>query len=195
MINKMIFGILGKKGHGKDTVSDYLVENYGFEKEALATPLKNACREIFNFTDEQLYTNLKEEVDPYWGIKPRIILQWLGTDVLRKEINKIIPGIDDNIWINSLILKYKNKQKDNPNLDMVVSDCRFPNEIRELHKLGCIIIKINRPSLVNNDEHESEKNIDLIKDYDYEIINDGTLDELYDKIDKIMNKYNYYKKY
>lgn len=191
----MIFGILGKKGHGKDTVSDYLVENYGFEKEALATPLKNACREIFNFTDEQLYTNLKEEVDPYWGIKPRIILQWLGTDVLRKEINKIIPGIDDNIWINSLILKYKNKQKDNPNLDMVVSDCRFPNEIRELHKLGCIIIKINRPSLVNNDEHESEKNIDLIKDYDYEIINDGTLDELYDKIDKIMNKYNYYKKY
>jgi hypothetical protein len=52
---KSIVGIAGKAGSGKDTVADILVKGHGFTKVALADPLKRICREVFKFTDEQLW--------------------------------------------------------------------------------------------------------------------------------------------
>ena len=51
----MLIGICGKAGSGKDTVADLLVGRHGFAKVALADPLKRICREVFQFTDEQLW--------------------------------------------------------------------------------------------------------------------------------------------
>jgi hypothetical protein len=51
----MIIGLLGKAGSGKDTVADWLVENQNFAKVGLADPLKRICRDVFAFTDEQLW--------------------------------------------------------------------------------------------------------------------------------------------
>lgn len=50
-----IIGITGKAGSGKDTVADLLVRDHGFVKVALADPLKRICKEVFGFTDEQLW--------------------------------------------------------------------------------------------------------------------------------------------
>ncbi len=44
----MIIGIFGKKGHGKDTIADYLVDNYNFHKLSYAEPIKKICREIMS---------------------------------------------------------------------------------------------------------------------------------------------------
>src|SRR5438045_2338658 len=110
----MIIGILGFKRAGKDTVADYIVSNYGFEKMILSQPLKEACKILFNFTDEQLYGNLKEIVDSNWKTSPRKIMQYLGTDILRNDINKIIPNINNNFWINLVVNKYLIKYKENP---------------------------------------------------------------------------------
>ena len=74
-----LIGFLARKQHGKDTASDYLVKKYGYVKIALATPLKEACKVLFGFNDEQLYGNLKEGVDSYWGVSPRQIYQYLPT--------------------------------------------------------------------------------------------------------------------
>lgn len=49
-----IVGISGVAGSGKDTVAGYLVER-GFVPIALADGMKRICKEVFDFSDEQLW--------------------------------------------------------------------------------------------------------------------------------------------
>lgn len=179
----MLIGILGYKFSGKDTTADHLVKNYNFKKIAFAQPLKDACRILFNFDEDQLYGNKKEVIDQRWNVTPRTVFQYIGTEMFRNGINEIIPDIGNNFWVNLAILNYKNIIKDDKEQNVVISDVRFNNEVDAIHKEGGIIIKITRLNLVSNDTHSSE-NINDIK-YDYEIINDGTLENLYEKIDGI----------
>jgi len=51
----MIIGLCGVAGSGKDTVADFLVKNHGFVKVAFADPLKRICKDVFDFSDEQLW--------------------------------------------------------------------------------------------------------------------------------------------
>lgn len=60
----MIIGLCGQAGVGKDTVADFLVKNHGFVKVALADPLKRICREVFDFSDEQLWGPSSERNKP-----------------------------------------------------------------------------------------------------------------------------------
>ena len=180
----MLIGLLGRKGAGKDTVADYICNTYGFQKMALADPLKEACRILFNFNDEQLYGNQKEVIDPNWNITPRHVLQFIGTEVFRDKINEIIPEIGDNFWVHSLLTRYYQRQ-----LNTIISDVRFSNEIEEIKKAGGIIIKIVRPSNNNikdaHSSHVSEIEIDNLSG-DYEIINCGTIEELFQKMNDIL---------
>lgn len=181
----MLIGLLGQKRVGKDTSADYICNKYDFVKLSYAQPLKDICKILFDFTDEQLYGNAKEIMDQNWGISPRIIYQYIGTDVFRKDINKIIPDIGNNFWIKLM----KIKCDEIPTQNKVIADIRYQNEIDQVHQLGGIVIKIVR-SLTSDshgfDEHESEKNIDELNGADYTIINNGTKLNLYKKIDDVM---------
>jgi len=96
----MIIGLSGQAGAGKDTTADLLVKDYGFVKVALADPMKRICRDVFAFSDEQLWgpsdkRNAPDERYPrgyFTGIAgpvpaidlgfltPRYALQTLGTE-------------------------------------------------------------------------------------------------------------------
>ena len=60
-----IVGITGQAGSGKDTVADHLVAEHGYVKVALADPIKRFGREVFGFTDTQLWgpSEHRNEVD------------------------------------------------------------------------------------------------------------------------------------
>ena len=63
-----IIGITGYKNSGKDTLAEYFIDN-GFYKISFADPLKQACKEIFSFSDDQLYNqNFKEREDIFGNI-------------------------------------------------------------------------------------------------------------------------------
>jgi hypothetical protein len=51
----MLIGLCGQAGAGKSTVADFLVKNHGFVAVALADPLKRIAREVFDFSDTQLW--------------------------------------------------------------------------------------------------------------------------------------------
>ena len=75
-MKKMIIGLVGKKGSGKDTMADFLVENYHFKQYAYAEPLKKLCQDLFCLTDAQVNCHaLKETIDERWNKSPRQILQ------------------------------------------------------------------------------------------------------------------------
>ena len=50
----VLLGIMGKKGSGKDTVSDYLVSHYGYKKMAFADPIKQMAQIIFDLDISQI---------------------------------------------------------------------------------------------------------------------------------------------
>jgi len=141
----MLVGVVGFIGSGKDTVADYLVNNHEFRRESFAGTLKDAIAQIFGWARTMLEGRTREarlwreQVAPWWSEKlgmpnltPRWVLQFWGTEVCRKNFH-------DSIWIASLENKLRNTQD-----NVVISDCRFPNEISAIHRAGGIVIRVTR---------------------------------------------------
>ena len=141
----MIIGVCGFIGSGKDTIADYLVNIHQFRRESFANSLKDAIAQVFGWDRDMLEGRTRqsrewrEQVDPWWAerlnmpqLTPRWILQYWGTEVCRK-------GFHDNIWIASLENKLRNSKD-----DIVISDCRFPNEIKSIKDAGGIVIRVVR---------------------------------------------------
>ena len=141
----MIIGICGFIGSGKDTIADYLVNFNGFRRESFANSLKDAVAHVFGWDRTMLEGRTtqarewREQVDPWWAerlnmphLTPRWVLQYWGTEVCRKAFH-------DDIWIASLENKLRNSTD-----DIVISDCRFPNEIKSIKDAGGIVIRVIR---------------------------------------------------
>lgn len=210
----MIIGVCGFIGAGKDTVADYLVNVHEFRRESFANTLKDAVAAVFGWDRTLLEGRTKEgrewreQVDTWWAerldiphLTPRWVLQYWGTDVLRK-------GFHDDIWVASLESKLR-KTRD----DIVISDCRFPNEIKAIKNSGGIVIRVKRgpepewidaamnymkgPSTIGwalgkhaldvHKVHASEYSWVATK-FDHLLENDDSMDELYKKIHDIVSE-------
>ena len=206
-------GILGNIGSGKNTVAQYLATK-GCIPTSFAGPIKDLCTSVFGWdrdllegeTDES--REFRESIDLYWSKKlkisnftPRLALQLIGTDVMRNHF-------DPNIWLNSL--EYRVKKLHNQNQCVVISDCRFRNELDLIRRVGGTTILVQRDEkpvwydialAANNgdavakhimsrdfsDVHQSE--YDWIGcDIDFTVNNNGTLEELYANVDIVIDK-------
>jgi hypothetical protein len=141
----MIIGFVGFIGSGKDTAADYLVNCHGFRRDSFANTLKDAVAQVFGWDRTLLEGRTaearkwREQLDVWWSerlnipeLTPRWVLQQWGTEVCRQ-------GFHDDIWIASLENKMR-KTKDN----IVISDVRFPNEIKAIHNAGGLVVRIKR---------------------------------------------------
>lgn len=185
--DKIIVLISGKKMNGKDTLADFMRQEVNSRKFSFAEPLKRMAGELFDLSDDQLYSqDHKEIIDDRYDKSPRDIMKEFGA-----KMREIYP----DIWVMNT---YNNIKKEFE-LDFIefafISDCRYQNEIkvieREAAKLGIQVLKfrINRPSLPNDDPHPSETDLDKYKDWDEKITNNKTLEDLQKKAIKLVNKY------
>lgn len=181
-----VIGVTGRKGNGKDTLGNYLVLNHGYKRIAFADALKDACRCIFGFTEEQLYGNLKETIDDFWQTSPRKVLQFVGTDLFRDHLMEIMPWINQNIWVEVVKKKILDEWKNNPEARFVITDVRFPNEIDLVNQLNGLTVRVSRPSInIDTDPHPSEIQIETLP-VKHDIFNDGTKDELFDTATQLL---------
>jgi len=65
----MIIGISGLAGSGKDTAAEFLVEDHSFVRVGLADKLKRILKDVFDFTDEQLWGPSSERNKPDYRYK------------------------------------------------------------------------------------------------------------------------------
>lgn len=154
----MLVGICGFQGAGKDTFANLLIENYKYDKLSFASATKDIISIIFGWNRQLLEGDtvasreFRETIDIWWSQKlqihnltPRKMLQMIGTDLFRNYF-------DENIWIRTIEKQILSKFQQNPSANIVLSDCRFPNEIQLVQSLGgkIIYIKRNEPSWFND---------------------------------------------
>ena len=202
----MIIGVCGFIGSGKDTIADYLVGFHGFRRDSFAGTLKDAVAAVFGWDRELLEGRTpeartwREQVDPWWAerlgmpnLTPRWVLQYWGTEVCRR-------GFHDDIWIAALEARLS-RRSDNT----VISDVRFPNEITSIRRAGGKIVWVKRGKLPEwydvavesnrgdfnhmktayPDVHVSETAW-VGTEFDYEIDNNGTIEDLYNNIKSLV---------
>ncbi len=206
----MIIGICGFIGSGKDTIADYLVNFNEFRRDSFASTLKDAVAAVFDWDRELLEGRTKqarewrEQVDPWWAerlgmpnLTPRLVLQLWGTEVCRKSFH-------DDIWIASIENKLRNSQD-----NIVISDCRFPNEITSIRNAGGKVIWVQRGELpswygvalaANNNPPQPNASSEILKDlgvhvsetawvgtkFDAIIDNNGSIEDLYSQVKNLV---------
>lgn len=181
-----IYGIIGNKGHGKDTLAKYIKKhNDNFYITHFADHLKEMIMRVFDISYDQLYTKKKEElfsrpifIDNYieeltketgLDIKPRNLvantprelMQFVGTDYVREE--------DSDYWINRFLTDNKGKDF------LLCADIRFKNESEAFRLLGAKLIRIYKKNKRVVIYHSSEDFSDIDVDYNL-YVDDGSID-------------------
>jgi len=203
----LIIGLVGWIGSGKNTVADILSTQHNYRKDSFAAPLKDATANIFNWPRKTLEgdtdhsRHFRECVDPYWANKlqiknftPRLALQIVGTELFREHFHP-------KIWLDSLEHRYiAGGQK-----PTIITDCRFRNELAFIKQMGGFTIRVKRgddphwTELAKQAQQGNDFAIQQLSDIgihasewdhtgvlvDFIIENNGTLEQLTDKVSSV----------
>lgn len=176
--NPMIYLICGKARQGKDTISTIIRKIY--EEKGLKTLnlqftfyLKRYARNIANWDGSE-------------ETKPRILLQNLGVELIKQKI-------DDNMLIRRMIedIKVYSYFYD----VITIDDTRFPEEIEDVRNnfnnvIAIKVVRDENTSLREGRDHLTETALENYNNYDYVIHNDGSLEELEEKIYNLISEVN-----
>jgi len=195
-----IIGITGSKGHGKDTVADMIKDILETDMEikvaklALADPMKEILSDLTGFPIELIEDLKRQEENGKVTISystgqtrttVRKLLQILGQSVKRRLEN-------DFVWAEALMDRiYSNEFLENGANCVIIPDIRFAFERNFINSSKPCnvfsVIRVENPNVPSNDSHESETNI-LSVPSDYTIVNDGSLDELKEKVREVVKE-------
>lgn len=187
-----LIGLSGAARSGKDTVGEFLETQFDFKRYAFADPLKRAAHEMFGIPLIEFYEGDREIVNEFWGFSPREILQLIGTECGRQVFR-------NDIWVKRAEMEWNNHQQYVNNVlpetfgtvegfrGMVITDVRFENEAKFIREMGGTVLHVERPGFVGEvgvANHASEAGYsDDLKDHI--VVNDGTLEQLYTKVENI----------
>lgn len=203
MIKTLAFA--SQAGMGKDTCADYVfsklkIEN-NWKRASFAQGVKEVYCDYFN-KDTKFIESWKRIKDcpPGMTMPVRESLQFIG-DGFRK--------INPDVWVDRCFSKHKNE-------DIILSDVRYISEAKAIKNRGGINVLLFRPDYLNDDPNLSESQIrpfcewcaktqvdgainfnklnppSAIGYFDYFINNNGTIEELYEKLDRILLSDRYF---
>lgn len=185
---KLLIGVHGKKGSGKDTVAILIAQYVRKELriEAVvkhyADPLKNGLAAMFGVPIQNFYDeNLKEVVIPEIGASPR--------ELMTKMHDLVVPLYGDQVWVRQVKNDYytwMNNGKSNG--VFIVADVRY--DVREtdwIRKEGGLIVHVFRDRTDHKaGNHSSERGL-IIHDRDKVIHNNKSLLDLRNMVWSDMN--------
>lgn len=199
-----IIGFSGLAGSGKDTAADVLIKNScKFRKISFGDAVKDVATAAFGWGRSLLQGDtvesrtFREKPDEFWSnalgkdFTPRLALQLIGTECFRNTIHNAF-------WVYALKHRLANSNYDGTYL---ITDVRFPNEVKMIHDLGGIVYRIKRGELPKwyidaqkynvakergedvelpeslKNIHASERSLAGLCLEDFTIYNNGTLEE------------------
>jgi hypothetical protein len=188
-INQPSMGITGQMHHGKSTIAEYLCKEKQYVEYSFAGPLKEGIKILFGFSDDQVYGAAKDLIDDRWKISPRVVLQRIGTELFRNDLKVYLPQVrlQYSLWIENFFRWKKN----HPDVSVVVSDCRFPDEATALKSLEIPVYRVIRPSLTIQNNNQCKHSSEALQNeiiVDDTLLNDSTVSVLYKKVDDLLTK-------
>lgn len=175
----MIIGLCGYAQSGKDSIADYLTRHRGFYRLAFADALKGLALDtnpwIATASGHRRLADIVADIG--WEFakrnpEVRQFLQDLGVGVRNR--------IGDDTWLGVV-------QRGEPWYSrLVITDVRFPNEAEWIKQVG-LLVRVERPGVGPVNGHVSESAIAHIMP-DAIVQNDGTLDQLHDRVRRLMDQ-------
>ncbi len=175
--NPHIYVISGKANTGKNKVASIIKEVYNHRKIktinlAFASYLKEYAKSILEWDGNE-------------ATKPREFLQQLGIELIKDKINShlLIDRITEDIKVYSYFYDV-----------ITISDARLESEIDAIkdnfNNVIAIHVYNNRSNNLtdNQKQHLTEIDLDNYYDYDYEIDNSGTIEDLKIVIENIIQE-------
>jgi hypothetical protein len=171
-----IYIISGKARHGKSTIADIIKLDYEKRNKrvislAYARTIKEYIKNITNWDGDE-------------KTKPRELMQMIGTDIIRAEIDNAFHTrrMIEDIKVYSYFFDV-----------IIISDARYEDEIKEIKNnfINVEVIKVIRTSLETGlsdaqKKHLSETALDSFNEYDHTIYNDDSLEKLEKQIIEII---------
>jgi dephospho-CoA kinase len=173
--------LTGKLRAGKDVCSNHLYIKYGFNRIAFGEALKKEAHAVFPWISQ--------------SSKPRALYQQFG---------QLMREIDPDVWVKHAERAVKGAIDFRVNtgaerVGIVLTDVRQANEVAWCRENGFTLIRVTAPDEVRiaraieaGDDftmhdlaHETELAIDGFA-VDYEIVNDGSVDDLKAQVDAIV---------
>ncbi|WP_144429652.1 hypothetical protein [Myxococcus hansupus] len=153
-----------------------LIRHHGFERVAIADPMKHLMMSLFQLTQEQLWGDGRNIVDPRLGRAPRELYQRFGQTCV---------DLDPEVWLRPF------RQRVDALLAagtrVVCTDLRTSAEFRAARALGAALWLVTRPgagapgALADHATEREATSIDPAL-FDTVILNDGGLDALQSRV-------------
>ena len=178
--NPKIYILSGKAGNGKNKVASYIGSI--FENDTKRTINLSYASYLKEYAKNILGWDGNEET------KPREFLQQIGVELIKNTIDSrmLVKRIVEDIKVYSYFYDV-----------ITISDARFPEEIEAIREnfSNVIVIHIHGLEDKNNltyleKKHATEISLDNYNDYDYDIDNSGTLEELKNRVEDIIKENN-----
>jgi hypothetical protein len=193
----LTIGLAGQLGCGKDTAADYLCDRLNLTGEHghwIRKGFAHAVKKVFMDTfqvDWEFVENWKRIREPPEGFSKNV----------RESLIFIGDGfrqIQPNIWIDIAFRDLRYHQ--------IISDVRYLNEVNRIRAEGGLNILMWRPGHENDIKNDSEQQLmpfvnrlceldpipeglldpDLDMPFDMFIVNNGTVEDLYAKVDELI---------
>ena len=172
----MIIGIGHKKNMGKDTFANMLDQAFlnSFHMvstvKSISDPLFNAGGLLFGWAGMKMaraynedYSLKEKELPGLPGVTPRDIAKAIGNLCRSVHPDSLVKAVIGNASENEVV---------------IITNIRFPNEAKAVKDAGGILVKVTRPGVKIDQDDPFDTALDDWKDWDYEVLNGGTLDDL-----------------
>lgn len=158
-----LIGISGKKGSGKDTVANLIIEiTQAYQIKRFSGAIKHVVEQMTGIpAEDQNKQEVKDLFLPEWNRTVRELQKDVG-EAIRNNVH--LDG-----WIIPQFMNYNGQY-------WIFPDTRHPNEYDAINKRRGIVIRIERDGLPP-DDHISETALDGAH-FDYYIFNNAGLGEL-----------------
>lgn len=166
---------------GKDTVGNYFRDKHGYRTFAFADKPKRIAEDLFDYVEFADFGKDRE--------KPRDVAEALRLYV------------DPNVWVRYVARQIEAAEDSKSLRGIVIKDVRLKQEYEWVRANGYTVIKLETPEETRKDRAKAAGDKERPEDYthdseryvngfeaDYTIVNDGTLTELYEKVDEVLAK-------
>ena len=181
-----LIALMGNRGAGKGAIASYLADFHHYTARGFADPLYEQLTilnpwiqagESLTNPKFRRYNDLVERFGVDYVkrnfVEVRKYLQLLGTECGREIIH-------DLVWVKIA------EERSRGDYRTSFFDMRFANEVAWVRTQDSLLIHVSSPREDPPSAHKSEFQLNYSAEADFSIENDGTLQELYDKVEAVI---------